>query len=89
MNSVRDFLILVYLQDRLMPGPRPLHLLRSTLLTTFTILHVFLSWFHFYIFFFSKIKGGKNQTKNRMDSEDIQQRIKWKKLGCIVATLGT
>jgi hypothetical protein len=34
MKSMRDFLIRVYPQDRLMLGPRPHHHLRSTLLTT-------------------------------------------------------
>jgi len=36
MKSLRDFLIWVYPQDRLMLGPRPHHPLRSTLLTTFS-----------------------------------------------------
>jgi len=35
MKSLRDFLIWVYPQDRLLLGPRPPHPLRSTLLTTF------------------------------------------------------
>ncbi len=46
MKSLRDFLIWVYPQDRLMLGPRPHHPLRSTLLTTFSFFDLFSEYFH-------------------------------------------
>jgi predicted secreted protein len=47
MKSMRDFLIWVYPQDRLMLGLRPHHPLRSTLLTTLFKAIVFSPFFFF------------------------------------------